>query len=308
MLQGAEGSSEKRAVVRLPNTFTRDTMYGLLEGLFDDNHDLLSREMTLDFSRLKRIQVGGVAALSNIIEAVRKCGGHVEMEGIAESPAKPFLTGSGFLSEYLTGGGRFASPGAEFAPLKLVQYSGSYIYIGEEFIPWLAGALAVTSRSLASVKVTLEEAFNNINDHSMVQIGCCCGHFDRTARKITICISDFGVGIPENVRKKEPLLDDARAIQQACQQGFTTKSRDTNMGAGLPHLVRNIVSLHGGVVNIHSGRGSYSCVRDGSGGVKDTPKRAPAFYPGTMLRLTLDIAKMSVSNDEEEFEWSPSES
>lgn len=302
MLEGAEGSEERLATVSLPHTFTEDTFHILMEGLFDADHDLICTNIVLDFTKLEKIQVGGVAVLSNVIEAVKKNGGDVQFKGLEESGAADFLWGAGFLSEYVTEDERFAIPGTDFAPLKLVQYSRSAAYIGEEMIPWLAAALKTSERSLASIRLCLEEAFNNINDHSEVLIGCCCAHHDVKAKRIIICISDFGVGIPVNVRTKEPRLSDGPAIAKACEMGFTTGTTGRNMGAGLHHLVRNIVSLHGGVAKIFSGRGSYTCSRD-RGRVKGTPRASPAFYPGTVIRMILDTTKVSLAKDEEEFEW-----
>lgn len=302
MLEGAEGSDERLATVTLPHTFTEDTFHVLMDGLFNGDQDLISTNIVLDFTKLARIQVGGVAVLSNVIEAAKRCGGEVRFEGLEECDAADFLLGSGFAAEYILFRDQFASPGNEFAPLKLVQYSRSASYIGEEMIPWLAAALRTNERSLASIRLCLEEAFNNIKDHSEVLIGCCCAHHDVKAKQIIICISDFGVGIPVNVRTKAASLSDDRAIAKACEMGFTTGTPGRNMGAGLHHLVQNIVSLHGGVARIYSGRGSYTCVRD-RGRVKGTPRTSPAFYPGTVIRMILDTTKVSLAKDEEEFEW-----
>lgn len=302
MLEGAEGSDENVATVVLPHTFTEDTLHVLMDGLFDGDQDLISTNIVLDFTRLARIQVGGVAVLSNVIEAAKRCGGYVQFEGLEGCEASDFLLGSGFASEYVLIRDQFAIPGNEFAPLKLVQYSRSTFYIGEELIPWLASALQTSTRALASIRLCFEEAFNNINDHSEVLIGCCCAHHDIKAKQVIICISDFGVGIPSNVRTVAPRLSDGQAIAKACEMGFTTGTTGRNMGAGLHHLVRNIVSLHGGVARIYSGRGSYTCVRE-RGRVKGTPRVSPAFYPGTVIRMILDTTKVSLAKDEEDFEW-----
>lgn len=58
---------EKALVITLPVIFTKDTMYSLIRNLFRGLRDR-PKTIALDFGKLKSIQVGGIATLSNIIE------------------------------------------------------------------------------------------------------------------------------------------------------------------------------------------------------------------------------------------------
>lgn len=295
------------ARLTLPRTFTRDTMYSLIDAMLDPSEDCKHSHVLLDFSRLELIQVGGVATLSNMIEASRKAGVKVAFEGAQLCKAAPFLTGAGFIAQYCGGEAVKTRRGAPHAPLRLVEYSRSANYLLNELVPWLGSILSVEDRALATIKVCFEEIFNNIEDHSTVNVGCSCAYFDKAQKQITICISDIGVGIPRNVRSKMKLGSDQAAIAMACQQGFTTQTTPRNMGAGLHVLITNVVARNGGSVIIHSGSGIYSSVRGSGRSVKKTGRPSRGFYPGTLIYVTLDTSQFVPDEIEEKFEWELSE-
>lgn len=295
------------ARLTLPHTFTRDTMYSLIDAMLDPGEDCRHSHILLDFSKLEQIQVGGIATLSNMIEASRKAGVKVDLQGVSACKAAPFLEGAGFIAQYYRGASVGTKRNAPHAPLRLVEYSRSASYLLSELVPWLGSILKVEDRALATIKVCFEEIFNNIEDHSSVNVGCSCAYYDRAEKQITICISDIGVGIPKNVRSKMEIGTDQGAIAMACQQGFTTQTTPRNMGAGLHVLITNVVARNGGSVIIHSGSGIYSCVRERAGVVKRTGRAARGFYPGTLIYVTLDIAQFVPDEIEEKFEWELSE-
>ncbi len=298
----------RRQAVRLtlPVTFTRDTLYSLIDVMLDPAQDCRHSHVVLDFEKLEGIQVGGVATLSNMIEVSRKAGVRVAFANAKSCKAAPFLEGAGFLAQYCEGPEVKTLFGQPHAPLRLVTYTKSASYLLGELVPWLSSILKVEDRALATIKVCFEEIFNNIADHSTVQVGCSCAHYDRSGKQITICISDIGVGIPRNVRSKMEIGTDAGAIAMACQHGFTTQTTPRNMGAGLHVLITNVVARNGGSVIIHSGSGIYSCVRE-AGQVKRTGRKAKGFYPGTLIYITLDTAQFVPDEIEEKFEWELSE-
>jgi hypothetical protein len=68
--------------------------------------------------------------------------------------------------------------------------------------------------------------------------------------------------------------------------------------------VRNVVETNRGAVIISSGEGIYTCVADGKLGSKRTAKQARWKYPGTMIKISLDIKKFVPDEvTEEEFTW-----
>lgn len=292
--------------VDLPHTFTRDSLYVLVANLFEGLR-IKPKKTILDFKKLERIQVGGIAALSNMIELYRKAGIKTEFVNTSGCGAFSFLTGSGFSDLYFSGAGEKIVADESFLRLSLVEYQKSYSYVHNQLMPWLAQVLTAEIRALASLRACFEEIFNNIKDHSSVEIACSCAHHDPEKGLVTICISDFGVGIPHRVRSKIQLNTDHAAIAMACTEGFTTKSTPRNMGAGLHYLIRNVVTRNSGSVKIYSRKGIFTCILDQkTAKLKKISRFAPGdgLYPGTLIYVTLDTKKFVPSEiDEEEFSW-----
>ena len=301
-LFGMRKTEDKTLVIELPITFTRDTMYWLVNELFRQLNPR-PKKIALDFKKLKQIQVGGITTLSNMIELVRNIGIKTVFRNAEGCEAARFLAGSGLLTQYHAVAADVEAR-KTFLPLQLVEYDRSFNHVNNQMIPWLAGILGKDERALSSLKAGLGEVFNNIKDHSTVNVGCSASHFDAAQDKIAICIADFGVGIPGRVREKIKLAHDQAAISMACQQGFSTRTTPRNRGAGLHVLIQNVVARNHGTVIIYSGEGIYSAVYDPNKPLKGTGRPAPGKYPGTMIYMTLPRADFVPDEiDEEDFQW-----
>ncbi|WP_176422151.1 hypothetical protein [Bradyrhizobium sp. 2S1] len=89
----------------------------------------------------------------------------------------------------------------------------------------------------------MAELFNNIQDHTQLDIGTICAqHFPRESL-VYISLSDMGLGIPGRVRTLLPQLSDAQAIIKATEAGFTTKTTPGNRGIGSQGKRRNGLDL-----------------------------------------------------------------
>lgn len=295
----------RRLTAILPHTFTSETMYGLINHIIDDNMDSKNSSVELDFGRLQHIAAGGVAVLSNIIEFLRKSGVRVSCKNLDfNCKAYPFLLEAGFAHIYGSIRANRPQQSLRILPLELVKRDRAYPFIHARLAPWLAAGLRCRNNQLPTIRVCFEEIFNNIRDHSTVDVGCLCANNDGKRKKINICISDFGIGIPANVRAKRPeLKTDADAIRQACEQGFTTGPPDRNLGAGLATLIKNVVNINSGSVAIHSGRGIYS-INKVHGELKYARRTSQHVYPGTLVYVTLkpEFFRPEDAN-EEDFEW-----
>lgn len=291
--------------VPLPAYLNKETMYALVSKVLDENHNARCKVIYLDFTPLQFIDSAGVTVLSNLIEFLKRIGAKTYFKGHkALSTPVRFLDDSGFFKQYLT---YQLVPNATVRPttlpLQLVEYSRSYGYMESKLVPWLSTALGAEERALSTVKVCFQEIFNNINDHSQVNIGCIFAQNYPNKDVIQITVSDFGVGIPKRVQALEPDLNDQQAIARASEQGFTTQTTVRNRGAGLHVLIQNVVEKNGGAVMIHSRRGILTCVRGQDGRVKRTPRPAKGFYPGTLIQLALHTNTFVSDDIDEEFEW-----
>lgn len=287
----------------LLDDFDETTMYDLIGFLIDQDLDCEYGEVTLDFHKLKRIGAGGVAVLSNAIELLSRSGVRVNFSRVDPAcKAYKQLRDFGFLQKYTLEG-----PEPERSiwrlPLRIVHEERIYSYITNDLLPWIAAAFQTQEDLLSSITVSFQEIFNNIIDHSTVRIGCACAEFSKTRGIVRICISDFGIGIPRQVRKAIPTIErDALAIAKACEHGFTTQSTPRNRGAGLHVLIKSIVGINSGQVSIYSNCGIYS-VRKSEGKMKTSVRSAEGFYPGTMFFVTLSAKSFVPPVREERFQW-----
>jgi len=298
--------NKSKISVLLPKQFNAESMYPFIARAVNEQGDAHCKEITFDFAQLEFIEPVAVVVLSNLIEYFSQLGVKTIISGYALTKAVVYLDDSGFFKQYL---GATLRPHAALRdttlPLELVANPKAIGYLYEQMIPWIAIQLNTQSMALATVRVCLQEDFHNIGDHSGVNVGCVFAqHFPKTS-ELQIAISDFGLGIPSNVRKLRPTATDSQALVLALQEGFTTKSNVRNRGAGLPLLMKYVTLSNRGAVLITSGKGNISAVFDGRG-TKITARDRPVSYPGTLVRVILKTDALQALADEsehEEFSW-----
>ena len=190
-----------------------------------------------------------------------------------------------------------------------LRVAASSNYLFNNLIPWIGQCIDIAPQLLDALRVSLEEIFLNIDHHSQVRVGCVMAEHLPAKREILIAISDFGIGIPENVRRKLPLKDDKEALAIACEEGFTTQSNVRNRGAGLPLLLRYVIGTNNGFVRIVSGRGMITASpssKQYNNNPKVTSRIMQWHYPGTLVFVKLDtekFARIIEDVEKEEFSW-----
>jgi anti-sigma regulatory factor (Ser/Thr protein kinase) len=262
-------------------------------------------EIMFDFKALRFIRPAGVVFISNLVYWLHERGTKVKFNNAdPQSPPVSFLDDSLFFEQH--SGAKltpFASPRETTRPLVKIAQKDSHAWVENNLIPWLASRLAITQPSLYVVKACISELFNNIQDHTRYDIGSIfVQHFPHESR-VTISLSDFGVGIPEKVREKVPGLSDSEAIIQAVQDGFTTKSKAANKGVGLDYLLRTVVLVNGGEVTVYSGKGIVRFERDGTN-IAPYVFKEVGFCPGTTIDINLRTDTIEVLPEErEDLQW-----
>jgi anti-sigma regulatory factor (Ser/Thr protein kinase) len=293
----------------LPSNFTRHTMYDLLNSVIDFELNPKDHTITFDFSNLNFIEPSGITILSNLFEWLVRRGVDTNVlcpERIVGGKNDPlqYLDDSRFFERYI---GQTITDNPEIRPttipLKLVTYENSYQWLERDFTFWLSQQLGINPKSLVNIRMCIGEIFNNINDHAQENTGCIFAQHYPRSKEIKIAISDFGVGIPNNIRRLNPSLQDHHAIEKATEEGFTSKTSPRNLGAGLHTLIENVVNDNGGAVHIHSNYGILSCTK-GYTEIQKTPILKNGFYPGTFIEVVLKTdAIQNIEDYEEEFEW-----
>lgn len=292
-------------IISLPYRLNSSTMNVFIDEVVDQNHDVKFKKIDFDFGRIGFIDPVGVAVLSNLIEFLRRGGARVGFVGYdLNKDVIKYLDDSGFFQQYI---GKSLNNTAHLRnttiPLKLVSHSQSYSWIENDLMPWMADRTGLKQSSLASIKVCFQEMFNNIKDHSTVDVGCICGQFFPRQKSIQIVLSDFGIGIPTNVQKIRPGLGDHECIKLATQEGFTTRTGRNNRGAGLDILIKNLVRNNKGALVIYSRKGALTCSRESNGDIKKVARLSDQFYPGTLLFCNFRSDTFEEIDDDEVFEW-----
>ncbi|MCM3411214.1 ATP-binding protein [Metabacillus litoralis] len=300
-------------IVELPKRFTRDTMYQVLDKVIDEEMQPKDYDIGINFKTLDEfVEPAGVTILSNLFEWLFFNGVSITTFRpdnppiYSEDPLK-FLDDSMFFYKYI---GKYISTNPKLRkttiPLELVSYSQSYQWLDQKFIPWLSLQLGVPAHSLSTIKMCFGEIFNNINDHSKTEIktGCIFAQSYHRKNTIKIVVSDFGVGIPDNIRKIYPGLTDNKALEYAIKEGVTSKTTPRNLGVGLHTLFKNVVETNGGSIFIHSNYGILNCV-NGYNGPKVFSELKQSYYPGTLIEVNIRTDNISCFIDEieEEFGW-----
>lgn len=191
-------------------------------------------------------------------------------------------------------------------PLHFIEHQGIADYLLNRLVPFVSRSIDTSRGQLDSFRACTEEIFQNVKDHSGVSTGCAYASIDMNSR-LRIAVSDFGVGIPNEVRTKEPHLDDRQSLLRACDEGFSTKSQKTRRGAGLTNLINFVVGAARGNMQITSGQAHLTAApMGGAGTVRKVSKVRPTFYPGTLVALTMSTGGLRATarlSDFEEFRW-----
>ncbi len=300
-------ASSTSGVIALPRRFGMDTMYGLISKAINQDGDARHATIEFDFSKLEFIDPAGVVVMSNLIEYLRHCRVSGRMSNVwLQSAAVRYLDDCGFFVRYNNGPLQVqVRPRDGTLPLTLVENIQATNFIYQRLIPWMALQLGTTDASLATVRVCMEEILQNIADHSGRMVGCVHAQYFPQKSELDVVVSDFGFGIPHNVRNVVPDATDAAALHLACQEGFTTQSNVRNRGAGLATLIRYVTGRDHGAVWIVSGKANISAVH-ASGESRLTSRTKPSAFPGTLVRVLLKanaIPDLAKDVEAEEFSW-----
>lgn len=299
--------------ITLPNNLKSDTMYTLLGRIIDDNFKPKDKKIELDFSSLKWIEPSGVTVLSNLVLWLDA---H-DVDVILWVPDK-IPTGKNCPIKYLddsqffylhTSNNQSILNTSKLRPttlaLQWVTSDISYQWVDNKFAYWLSGRLGVNVNTLGTIKMCILEILNNIRDHAKENVGCIFAQHYPAENCIRINISDFGVGIPNTIRRVMPNISDDQALRLAIKEGFTSQSLPSNRGAGLHTLLENIVISNGGSVKIHSNHGILTCFKAKNGDIATLSKLEKRHYPGTFIEIELKTDSIDMIQDEyeEEFVW-----
>jgi anti-sigma regulatory factor (Ser/Thr protein kinase) len=141
-----------------------------------------------------------------------------------------------------------------------------------------------------SLRMALNELMMNAFDHSESERGCyVCAQSYIRAKKIRLCIADFGIGIQQSLKKVPEYVnldDDHEAIALAVKEGVTSRV-DRTAGYGLSHINR-FIKVNEGKMYILSGNGKV--LWDNMSSIKPKKKNQIVRVPfqGTVINLEVN--------------------
>lgn len=284
-------------------------MTGFIESILDNELKPKRNHIIIDFTNLSFITPEGVVILHNIALWLTRNNVKTQFQipRLSNSPgqanALKYLDDTGFfqlhLHERLWNSSKLRSTTIEIKEVAIEQYIQ---WLNFTFFPWLSGRLNQQETGFAELNTCLQEIFNNIRDHSQEDIGCVFAQHYPAKNRVDISISDFGVGIPNTVKKVNALVSDEKALALATEEGFTSGQTIRNRGAGLHYLLECVTLTFNGCLKIYSGFGelkSYS--RNNAAHYRTTKNNC--FYPGTLLSISVDDRIIFTGDEEEDFSW-----
>lgn len=294
-------TTETIVKVKIPRQFKTKTMFQLINDVL--KHRPNNMHIEFDFTELKFIYPTGLTILSNLIEFLQLLECKVTFR-----ITKPFSTGIEYLDDanffkYYLGKNICENTNIRVGttPLERIDSENCFSWLELFFRPWIINQSELTSPEISHIMIAMQEIFSNIRHHSTINTACIVSQYFPKQRSIILSISDFGIGIPSNIRKIKPKINDDEALILASIDGFTTKSHPGNGGAGLANIIKGITSYGQGEVRIYSCAGKLTCKNGIVCG-----EMSPGFYPGTLFEIKIFIDKMEqeqIENREEEFGW-----
>lgn len=278
-------------------------MYPVLGGAIESGQPR-DNSITFDFLDLKFIDPNGLTVFCNLLEWLGKRGVRVQFANCnTAKEAVQYMDDCGFFRTYEGKALRiFAATRSTTMPLRKISCVDSHAWLEGMAFPWLAEKLATTERSLDEFRTCIREIFNNIQDHSTEDIGCIHIQFFPTDQRARISVSDFGKGIPNEIRTRYNPTNDGEAISLATTEGVSSKPGGKNRGAGLPYLLDNVVGRNGGWLGIYSDKGQLTSVNEG-GNIVKTPRLTAVSYPGTLVSIDLRADAIERVEGREDLTW-----
>src|SRR5690606_4737618 len=131
-------------------------------------------EFVFDFRGLNFIEGSGLTVFCNTLEWLYSHEAKVffQHHDRAQCGAITYLDDCGFFERHLGQKLRpFACVRRTTLPFTRVAHADAHGWLEFTFTPWMADVLGVPHGALGSVRTCIKEVFNNINDHSTLDLG-----------------------------------------------------------------------------------------------------------------------------------------
>ncbi|TGN58604.1 ATP-binding protein [Paracoccus liaowanqingii] len=224
----------------------------------------LPSKIVFDFNGIRFAEPSGVVQLHNLTKYLSRHQCTVILRNYEhDRAALRFMDDIGFFAEHTGHRVRpWAQPRSTTFRLQEVHQVESNGWINLNFMPWFAHCSGRPVGALGGLRNCLVEVFNNIRDHSSVDVGSIFAQWYPRNKQLKLCVGDFGRGIPANVTAYGAPLSPVESIIRAFTEGFSTGT-PRNRGVGLEVLRSTITTGFGGRLKLYSGGGVVHCSPDG---------------------------------------------
>lgn len=290
--------------VLLPKKFTARALFAQINESFGQFETLPSK-VIFDFGNLRFVRPCGVVFLSNVTKFLERNGCAVSFEKMdITNEAIRFLDDSLFFQQHI--GKKLderSKPRKTTRRLVEVLHTESHDWTRNTFIPWLSECAQIEAHDLSELATCLSELFNNIDDHTELDVGSVFAQWYPKEERVIVAVADFGVGIPVTVARVCEGLTDNEAIEKAFELEFTARSTPRNRGIGLHFLLENVVKNLSGRLEVNSANGSVIFQKDGDF-FKVVPYTKDGYCPGTLIVLEFGTSGIEKTEGKlEDFQW-----
>lgn len=180
---------------------------------------------------------------------------------------------------------KIESPNVQLKRVKHLDY-----LLTDQIIDVFKTRIRMSEGVEGSLRMALNELMMNAFDHSESERGCyVCAQSYIRAKKIRLCIADFGIGIQQSLRKVPEYVNldnDHEAIALAVKEGVTSRV-GRSAGYGLSHINR-FIKVNEGKMYILSGNGKV--LWDNMSSIKPKKKNQTVRVPfqGTVINLEIN--------------------
>jgi hypothetical protein len=246
------------ATLQVPALYDNPSHYVAMFRLRQLVESSAASNIVLDLSRCSFIKHNGVAFLGALIRHAAMLGKNVTIDWTTvRSAVHMNLRQNGFAFHFGDEVGPWAG---NSIPFRHDQWGGPATAKKRDEIMdylkvhWLERNWVQVSKPLGNaIRGRVWEIYSNSFEHSGSQLGLfTCGQHYPAAKQLGLCVVDFGIGIPEKVRRFRGVrLKPEDALRWAFESGNST---DPGIGRGLGlDVLRDFVGLNHGRLDVYSG-------------------------------------------------------
>lgn len=244
-------------------------------------------DVIFNFSTCNFLRPEAVAFLGGLAQLVEHRGGRVAFEWDSLTPAvRANLAQNGFIKAFSGPATPWVGNSVPYLAHRECAPGAFSAYVQQL---WLRrGWLGMSDQLVGHVTSNVSEAYVNVFEHAQSAVGVhCCGQYFPKLKILSLTMVDFGIGIPQNVRRfigsKTGMsnVSASKCIEWAFQRGTSTRSGESSGGLGLDNLC-NFVKVNNGSLEFYSHDGRAS-LRNRSVAFSDCAD----YFEGTMVTVRL---------------------